>query len=117
MVGPAPSGCDNGSTMAEQGLRYIEVSDATGGQVQSICSNDYASLLDEVGTVGLAYKTAYELSQPAASESIVVTIDGAVCAIGWSYDPVKNQVIFNPDGPCFPGPGEGFSVSYQSSCP
>lgn len=116
IVGPAPGGCSSSLTEAEGGARYIEVSEATGGQVQSICANDYAPLLASAGTVGLAYKTAYQLSEQAEAATLTVVVNGAVCETGWIYDPLVNQVVFDPEGACFPGPGQGFSVSYQTGC-
>lgn len=116
IVGKAnQSDCPDGS-YADPGLRYREVASQTGGKTGDICTNDFAGLLADIGDVGVAYKTAWTLSQPAEPASVSVAIGGVACGEGYTFVEATRQVVVDLEGPCRPGPGQTLSVSYTTAC-
>jgi len=116
IVGKADqTGCPDGS-YADPGVRYREAAALTDGKAGDICTNDFAGLLADIGDVGVAFKTAWTLSQAAAPSSVSVAIDGEACGGGYTYVQATHQVVVEPEGPCMPGPGQTIEVSYATVC-
>ncbi len=112
---PNQTNCPDGS-YAEPGLRYREVAAQTGGKTGDICTNDFEGLLADIGDVGIAFKTAWTLSQPAEPASVSVAIGGVACGEGYTYVEATGQVVVDLEGPCLPGPGQTLTVSYATAC-
>ncbi len=62
-------------------------------------------------THGLGF---FPLSNPVAQGPISVAVDGTP-AIGWSYDPIDNAVVFALAQA--PAPGATVTVTYEFGCP
>ncbi len=103
------NGC---GTAAEEGTKYISVSQSTGGLVLPICSSDWGSILGQLAEQSFGNRLRFPLSgEPLGSPT--VTIDG-VPATGWSYDSRKNEVVFGESSA--PAPGASVAIRYIPSC-
>jgi len=100
IVGP-PGSC---STAAEEGTDYIAVTSAVGGIMWSICSSDWATVLDELGMQAAGLKREFFLSQlPVIStievwvvfEGVTYTFDEGSCDDCYTYNAARNSVTFN----------------------
>jgi len=92
----------NGET---PGTNYLWVTEQVGGQVFDIRTQDWSSLLDDLGVEALGLKREFFLSQVpvSGSVSVSVTTDVAVFVeeegVDWFYDLVRNSVTFLDDVP------------------
>lgn len=79
IVGPNPRGCSRLPDVdAVAGSRYIAVTDTVGGVFSSICTEDWYSVLEELGLQAAGLKREYFLTQVPVAETIeVVIVDGA----------------------------------------
>ncbi len=121
IVGPA-GGCStsSGNGGAAAGLRYIDVANATGGNVGSVCSPSFASHLTSIGDIAFGLRTQFFLSRVADPGTIEVTVAGAGCTDGggsnWVYDAASNSVIFVETGGCMPQVDETIEIHYETLC-
>ena len=101
---------------ADVGERYIQAADATGGKVASICDPDFSEALGDLsgGIFGAQYK--YHLSRFPEPTTLKVTVNGAPCSSGWSFDAQSVAVVFSPSSPCMPEPGDVVAISYDAMC-
>ncbi|MBW1806839.1 MAG: choice-of-anchor D domain-containing protein [Deltaproteobacteria bacterium] len=121
IVGDSPSGC----ATADNGSRYIEVANRTGGIFVSICTSNWAQSLQSLGLDAFAAIREFPLSRPADSNSIVVTVNGSTvpkascndcdaCHDGWVYYPDTNTICFGAN--YVPEMGDVINVSYTAEC-
>lgn len=121
IVGDKDHGCGASSgntsgTTADAGDRYVYVSEATGGIVESICNESFAAALSEIGAVAFGLKVQFFLSRSGDPATIIVAVNGVICTGGWVYDPPSNSVIFEEGGPCMPQEGQQITVEYDAIC-
>lgn len=116
IVAPEDGCGGSGSGSEGEGKRYAQVVLQTGGYLGSVCDPDYGALFDQLAQTGLELKTQFFLSRLADPTTLEVQVDGVVCAAGWNYDEASNSIIFDPQGPCTPGPGETTRVNYTELC-
>lgn len=90
---------DCGST--ERGTGYLEVTEAVGGIAWSICTDDWAGMLTELGLQAAGLKREFFLSLVPVEESLVVTVetpDGDVetftAGQDWTYSRTRNSITF-----------------------
>ncbi len=123
LLGAAGIVADEEGCMVSAGAstRYIELVQALGGEIESICTQDWEATLSAVArwTAGLRHR--FNLSNQALPGTITVEIDGvelpAQSASGeeaWRYDPANNELIFSTDS--IPPAGAQISVGYQPGC-
>ena len=107
-----------GSFGPSPGARYIEVAQATGGVVESICTANWGATLQNIGLGTFGLRSRFTLAAQAIPTSIVVTVDGVPMSSGggaqWTYDPATNSVAFRPG--FAPIAGAVVEVSYQVAC-
>lgn len=113
-----PIGCTSSGfppVTATAGIQYEKAINATGGIWESICDDDFNSVLSYLayGASGLLYD--FPLSKtPSSVFDIVVTVDGVVQDMGalkdWIYNPTINAVHFNKNS--IPGPNTTVNVTY-----
>ena len=121
VVGDAPDGCSNGAQLfAAAGNRYVEVQQAMSGVFASICDDDWAWQLLDVGLVSTDSQTMFFLSEPPVPGTITVAIDSGTgpvpCPDGWLYDPAGNVIVIHQAGACVPQPGDTLQVTYELLC-
>lgn len=84
---------------AEPGLAFIDMANASGGAVESICSGDLTGAMINVRQRVLEKVTVYPLSQKPNVDTIKVTVNGQVvdkdAANGWTYDATTNTIRFH----------------------
>ncbi|MEQ8276671.1 MAG: choice-of-anchor D domain-containing protein [Deltaproteobacteria bacterium] len=114
IAGDVPGGC----ATAVEGARYNAVAQALGGQFESICSQSWAQLLQNIGLDVFALRRAWTLSRPANPTTIVVRVNGVVVpqngTNGWTYDSTSNTVTFH--GMQIPPAGSTVEIQYGTQC-
>jgi hypothetical protein len=121
VVGPLPDGCVSPGEErifgadAKEGERYIEVAEASGGLIESICTADFAPFVESLATSLSGLRRFFPLSAPPDPSSIEVRIDGVRVsegqASGWSWSPQERAIRFS--GASVPPPGSEISISYE----
>ncbi len=120
IVGPR-GGCSSGDGDAAEGERYIDVTDATGGESASICDSEFSVALESIGTRAFGLRRQFFLSRVAEASTIEV-YDLASCgsssrtlrASGWSYDRDANAIVFAEGAE--PAADTCFEVEYEAAC-
>lgn len=114
VVGDLPEGCASLLAAADAGVRYIDAQEESGGLRESICSADYAALLERIALKVLGLERRFALSEVPELDTLEVRVDDALIPNrerhGWVYDPGNNWVEF--DGYAVPPPGSTVSLSY-----
>lgn len=109
-IAPNDQAC---ATASGNGLRYQQAAQASGGEWLSICSSDYAPLLQDIANRTFGPQTAFTLSAiPGGAGDITVSVDGQATT-AWTYDPAANAVIFDTAPP----PGSQIQIAYRKICP
>lgn len=115
LVGDLPEGCVSGTSAADAGSRYLEAATATNGWSDSICADDYSTLLARVGLDVAGWDTTFYLDRVPDPTTLKVTVDAVEiperAEDGWQYSPGDNAVIFY--GNAVPRPGMVIEISYQ----
>lgn len=124
-ISPPEDGCGDLSGDS----RYIEVTEALNGRHESICEDDWSTLMTNLGLDSLGLKVEYFLSRAADAVTLSVCVrnggagdsncqvqsqtnDGA--ATGYFYDPNSNSIVFNPGS--VPPRGARIEVNYEAFC-
>ncbi len=63
IVGPKPTGCRGATGDAAPGYRFIEVAQDVGGQIYSICQDDWVPVLQALGLAAAGLREEYFLSE------------------------------------------------------
>lgn len=92
---------DRDCSAAERGTGYLETTAAVGGITWSICTDDWAGMLAELGLQAAGLKRQFYLSLVPVEASIVVTVetldgstDSFMAGTDWSYDRTRNSITF-----------------------
>jgi len=118
ICGDSPNGC----ATAENGSRYIDVANRTGGIFESICTSNWAQALQNLGIDAFAAIREFPLSRPADAGTISVTVNGSTvpqasspgAADGWTYYPDTNTIYFGDN--VVPEKGDTIEVHYTAAC-
>jgi len=95
IIGDRPGGCETSENSADEGTGYWEVIDAVGGNFLSICSDDWATFLTELGLEAAGMKRTFYLRRIPKEDTLQVTIDGTPADEStWSYDRTTNSITF-----------------------
>lgn len=102
------------STTSAKYTRHKQMSEATGGNVWSLCpaGGSYNPAVSAFGNGVSGLKTHFPLSRPLSGAQPKVKVNGKAKTSGWTYDSSANMVVFNPP----PGDGAVVSISYNSGC-
>lgn len=113
IIGTAPLGsCPTASSV---GSRYEALAVATGGVVQPICTQDWASALAQLSTAAFGPRQAFPLSgMPGDPAGISVKVNGQPVTGGWHYDTGSRSVVF--DLVSAPSAGDLVEVTYPLGC-
>ncbi len=100
----APRG--NCLTAEEEGLRYLEVTEAVGGVDWSICDEDYSGALGELGLTSAGLRREFFLSRipvEATLDVVVIEPDGTthgyVAGSDYAYHASRNSISFLEEVP------------------
>jgi hypothetical protein len=103
------------SKASSSGNRYIQLAEATGGVVESICTPNWAGSLEKLSESAFGLNRTFSLSEkPSDPSRIVVKVDGVQVTSGWTYDAGTNSVIF--DSNSAPPPGASVEITYPVGC-
>ncbi|MFH2008666.1 MAG: hypothetical protein ABI333_18915 [bacterium] len=95
IVGPPPSGC---STASQVGQGYIDVVNATGGQIGSVCQSDLGSTLQIIIEDIVANSSPVVLHHYPISVSVAAAKDGIALersrSDGFDYRSSANTIVF-----------------------
>lgn len=96
IIGDRPGGCGSGEDGADEGEGYWDVVDAVGGHFLSVCSDDWADFLTQLGFEAAGLKTSFQLRRIPVESTIVVELDGVEQQLGvvWTYDRTRNAIDF-----------------------
>ncbi|MHB8417812.1 MAG: choice-of-anchor D domain-containing protein [Myxococcales bacterium] len=117
----AVPGCNNPQDL---GVRYFQLVSAMGGQIWSVCTNDWGSTMGQLGALAFSQNLRFPLSQkPASPSQITVTVNGVGVpsqdpqsqTAEWSYDSATGELVFSPG--YAPPAGAQISVTYPIACP
>ena len=96
---------------ADPGYGYVDVANATGGILSSICEADWSQTMSEVGWLASANVIdTFELSEDAIQGSIEVSVNGVAVPSGWVFDEPTNSIVFDPAA--VPAYGDTIEVYY-----
>ena len=113
IVGPLDLG--SCPTASSSGSRYIQLAQATGGTVESICTPNWAASLEKLSNSAFGLNRRFRLTEePADPSRIVVAVDGAPVTAGWEYEASSNSILF--ERTAAPAPGAMVEVTYPLGC-
>jgi len=120
IAGPVTEPCDNGGGFfdVQEGFRYFQLVQSTGGIFFNICEEDWSPILTQLGLDTFQPRDQFGLSKVADPLSLQIFVDGLAVPQdpinGYVYDRQANVVTFNGDS--VPGPGARVEISYQDVC-
>ncbi|HEX8434383.1 choice-of-anchor D domain-containing protein [Archangium sp.] len=105
------------TTAGGPGSRFSSVAVRTGGEADSVCQGDYGPFLDKLLRRADGPQADFVLgAQPNGTAEMSVRVQGRTLpADQWTYDPVRNAVVFQPAA--VPKLGQTLEVRYRSACP
>jgi len=123
VCGDAPNGCyTDDLEQVESGSRYIDVAEQTYGIFESICTNDFDTVMANLGQDAFSAPREFSLSRIPVTATIHVTVNGSLvsqascqgCANGWTYFSQTNTIFFGDD--VLPAAGASITVGYTAAC-
>ncbi|MBD89203.1 MAG: hypothetical protein CL940_02560 [Deltaproteobacteria bacterium] len=111
-----PGGCNSAAGNADAGMRYIKVSELSGGAWASICNESFAEALTEFGEGTFGPKTSFPLGGFPKSNTVTVLVNGVPCEEGWYLGGEGKTVIFEESSECLPMDGDDVSIQYELDC-
>ncbi len=121
IVGDEPNGCQTNDGSADPGRRYIQVANATDGRFHSICDQEFAQAMQDIGHTAFSLRVQFFLSRVADPGSVTVRVAGRDVpqqgngGPNWEYDPDSNSVIFMAEDE-IPQPGDQVEITYRARC-
>ncbi len=101
------------STASSSGSRYIQLAEATGGIVESICTPDWTESLRKMSKSAFAPNRAFPLTAaPSDTSRISVRVDGDAVTSGWTFDAPTRAVVFDTNEA--PPPASAVEVVYPT---
>jgi len=116
IVGTEAPSCTGPAGAALHGPRYIDVAEATGGVVASICEANWGQTLFDVGRNSFGLERKFVLSATPEPSSIAVRVDGTAQtgAVAWRYEAATNSIVFGDAD--IPLPSAIIEVTYALVC-
>jgi hypothetical protein len=115
IVGDLPGGCASGSSAADAGERYAELTEETLGQRDSICNDSHKEILGRIGLDAAGLTDTFDLTDLPIADTIEVWVDDVKMferdLDGWQYDVGENAVNFA--GRAVPRPGMEIVIDYE----
>jgi hypothetical protein len=116
ILGPLDDSCGDD---ALPGSRYAQAVKAVGGPMGRICDEDWTPVLRQLGAVAAGILEQFELSSPAAVDTIEVSVDEVPVLQspdeGWTYDWQSQLLSFH--GEAVPPRGSTIVVEYDVAPP
>jgi hypothetical protein len=106
--------CSTTADFKEAGLRYMALSDYTGGIKESVCKSSLATAVSNVRARIVEILSEYYLDRTPNLATIQVRINGNLipqnATNGWSYSSARNSIRFH--GSALPGANDRVNVDY-----
>lgn len=107
-----------GCTVDSVAQKYKDVADATLGQTQHICLEDWSTAMTMMSLASAGLESTFSLSAiPSNLADLYVYVDGVEAPYGiitgWTYDADLNAIVFH--GTSVPLAGQTVTVSYPTS--
>ncbi len=109
LIGDIPSGCRGAGGTALPGDRYAEVAQLSGGQIASICADDFTEIAESIGATSVEWQVRFPLQADPVDGSLTVAVDGVRQESGWVVDEDAPAVVFASPPP----PDSVITVSYS----
>ncbi len=108
--------CSGPGGSAYPGTGYVDVANATGGVLASICDSDWSTALTNLAWMTVNLEDTFELTYTPITTTIEVYVNGGLVGTGWSYDAGQNAVVFSPS--FIPQDGDVIQIlyDYYGSC-
>ena len=107
--------CKTYNQFASPGIRFMDLSNASQGVVESICSPDLVQATSDIKARISEMLTQYHLDRPADPTSIKVVINGVSIkndsVNGWTFDVKANTITFH--GSAVPPANAVVQIDYQ----
>ena len=100
---------------ADPGTGYVDVANATGGVLGTICDSDWSTALANIGWISVTLADTFTLTLTPVAQTIEVYVNGSQLLAGWSYDAGLNAVIFDPA--YVPANGDSVDIHYGYAGP
>jgi hypothetical protein len=104
-----------GGSFIDPGLRWIELTEYTGGIISPICDGTLASAVENVRKKIVQILTDFHLEREPKVETIVVRVNGAIIpqsnVNGWEY--IADGYIVRFHGSAVPGADDGISIDFS----
>ena len=97
-------------------MRYIKVSELSGGAWASICNESFADALTAFGEGTFGPKTSFPLGGFPKSNTVTVLVNGQPCEDGWYLGGEGKTVVFDESSACLPMDGDDVSIQYELDC-
>jgi len=120
VVGPLPDGCETETERIAPAPRYAEAARRLGGVTASVCSEDWAQVLEDVSGIALGLRTRFALAgRPAELPQVRVNGDlrPPVLEQGtvqWTFDEEERAVVF--ETLTTPALGADIEIEYPLAC-
>lgn len=115
VVGDVPYGCETSDGLggAVAGTRYIDAAIKSEGVYSSICSGDFAPVVQALGLDISGLKQEFFLTRCARLDTLDVQVDGVpmVLDVDFVYQPERRSVLFQPLRE--PPPSAEVSIEYE----
>lgn len=118
VVTPVGGSCPAG---VSAGRRYIQIAQSTGGVVESICTANWGTTLQNIGLNTFGLRRRFNLSSTPVPTTIAVRVDGmqvqSVTPGGqtrWRYDQPTNSVVFEAGS--VPQASATIEITYTVAC-
>jgi hypothetical protein len=95
IVGDVPAGCRSETGNASPGTRYVDVAQASGGVVASICTADFAPVAGALGAGAAEWPTRFALQAVPEPGTVKVEVDGTRIPDGWEIDEAGPALVFD----------------------
>jgi hypothetical protein len=102
--------CTGPGGAAYAGSGYVDVANATGGVLGSICESDWSTVLTSLAWITVNLSDTFELTYDAIPSTIVVYVNGVQMLVGWTYDAGLDAVVFDPA--YIPADGDVIQIEY-----
>ncbi len=102
--------CSGQGGGADPGDGYVEVVNATGGILGSICDGNWSTTLTNLAWITVNLADTFTLTYTPIQNTIEVTVNGVAVYQGYSYDPALNAIVFSPN--YVPDDGDIVNIHY-----
>lgn len=107
--------CTTYGGYSARGEEYMELSNLSGGVVESICNTNFSSYINQINVRLKSVLNKYQLESRPILDSLTVYINGVLIrqdsVDGWVYDDERNMIILN--GSAKPGPNDDVEIKYE----